>query len=142
MTTREEFIRDLRQLADFLTVNPDVSVPAGTTHVQLSDACGSDEAKIRYVDAFAMASGAEPVWNRAGTQYMAELRFGSISFYAVACTSASMAEFNEERRLGREVLKRQRAAAAANVIDGEVVESLPLLPVEEPRRSRGWLVDA
>lgn len=124
MTTREEFITGLRQLADFLTVNPDVAVPPYSTQIQISTN-GTDDEVCRQVDAFALASGAEPKWNTSGVHYKAQLEFGPIEYYMVAITEAHMEEYRETQRLGEEALAAKKAAAA-DVIDVEAVEALEL----------------
>jgi hypothetical protein len=141
MTTREEFITGLRQLADFLTVNPDVPVPPYSTDIHLST-FGSDDECVGAVDAFALASGAEPVWNEDGTHYRAALRFGPIRYYTVAVTKVSMDDYYERERLGKEALAAKKAAAhqdeadwaalAETIADDEPTAAEPVYVPQEP----------
>lgn len=135
MTTREEFITGLRQLADFLTVNPDLPVPFAEWSLSVPLIGDTDAERLNRVDRAALATGIEAQWKHG--RYGTELHFGPVEYAVFAHTDEHMRDWREQQRLGREALARQRAEAAANVVDGEVVESLELV---ESRRSRGWLV--
>lgn len=137
MRTREEFITGLRQLADFLTVNPDLPVPLADWSLSVPLVGGTDMERLNRVDRTALATGVEAEWKY--DRYGTELHFGPVEYTVFAHTDAHMRDWHEQQRLGAEAMARQKAEAAANVIDGEVVEPLG---IEEPRRSRGWLVDA
>lgn len=111
MVERNEYIEGFRGLADWLEQHPDVAVPPYTTQIQISTT-DDDDANCRAVDAFALASGAEPQWNPEGVHYKAQVQFGPIEYCIVAVTKAHMADYREATRLGEEALVRQKAAEA------------------------------
>lgn len=115
---REEFITSLRQLADFLTVNPDVPTP-DHMKVQMDAPYGaSDDEQRAWVDRAALAMGVEagdPYGK--GAHWKALLRFGPIEYFALAIDEQHMADYEERDRLGREAfearLKVEAEAQAA-----------------------------
>jgi hypothetical protein len=128
MTTRGEFITGLRDLADFLTVNPDVPVPAYRCQIQVSASghCDTDDEKRSFVDRAALAMGAEPHDPYGdGEHWEAGLHFGPLYYFAIAITKAQMEDFREETRLGREALAARKSieAEAAEVYDADRLHS-------------------
>jgi hypothetical protein len=121
VSTREEYITGLRQLADFLAVNPGLPVPLSHWDLNVPLVGGSDVGRLNRVDQAALATGVEAVW-RYG-RYGTVLRFGPVEYEVFAHTDAHMADWNEQQRLGAEALARQKAETAA----------LEPLPVDEPR---------
>lgn len=111
-TTRDEFIRGLRELADFLTVNPGAPTPA-YTDIQISTH-GSDAEQRAAVDEAAAAMGVEPTDPYGhGAHWQAQLHFGPIRYYVLAIDEAHMEDFREASRLVDEALAAQKRAAGA-----------------------------
>lgn len=141
MSTREEFITGLRQLADFLTVNPDVPVPSGRVDIQVSVIHGSDEEKRAFVDRAALAMGAETFHPYgSGSHWEAGLRFGPVHLFAVAVTEAHMADYREETRLGAEALAAKKAAQALDVEEYEPAPFVKATPAEVAAAYEGTAV--
>jgi len=120
MSDREEFITGLRQLADFLTVNPTVPAPDLTVSIQLSADGRSDGERRAVVDRAALAMGVEPVDPYGlGEHWEAALCFGPVKYYVLAVDQRHMEDFREEQRLGREALAAKKAAARQDEADWE-----------------------
>jgi hypothetical protein len=114
MSEREEFITGLRQLADFLTVNPDVPIPGYTTTIQISANGGSDDEQRARVDRAALAMGMEPFDPFGkGEHWEAALHFGPVKYYVLAIDAQHMADYTAVQQLGAEALERQKAEVAA-----------------------------
>jgi len=122
MTTREELITGFRQLADFLSVNPDVPVPDMTVSIQITADGGSDDERRAFVDRAASAMGVEPFdpYGR-GEHWEAVLRFGPVKYYVLAIDQRHMADYEETQRLGKEALAAKKAAEARPEYDSAVV---------------------
>lgn len=112
MTTREGFITGLRQLADFLTVNPDVPTPRFPSPISVHFNQGNDRENFAAVDRAALAMGVEPGREDGSTHYEVELHFGPVTYRAVAIPRQDLADWSEVQRLGEEALARQKAEVA------------------------------
>lgn len=91
MTTRDEYINGLRQLADWLHRHPDVAVPY-SKYISLPLSTNAR------VEEFAAAAGVEVVTDAEGNT-QATLHFGPIEYYAYgyADFSSFSEQLNEDR---------------------------------------------
>lgn len=125
MTPREEYIRGLRQLADFLAVNPGIPTPVFPGEIIVHAPYEADDLDaFAFVDRVALAMGVEPV--ESDGHYWAVLRFGPVGFEALAIT--------RERKERHRAVSRVGEAALASVHEPK---PLPELPLDGPRRVRG-----
>ncbi len=116
MTDRTAFIQGLRELADFLTVNPNMPV-RDTVEIQVCAAGATDDERRAFVDRAALAMGVEAFDpHNEGQHWQAGLRFGPIHLFALAIDDAHMRDYREATRLGEEALAAKKAAEA-DVID-------------------------
>lgn len=107
MATREEFIKGLRDLADYLEQNGLVPVPGTRREISVIP-LGTDAEKYAAVDAAAYAMGVDAVMD--GDTYECAVQFGPIEYRAFAHTEQHMADWREKLRLGDEALAAKKAA--------------------------------
>jgi hypothetical protein len=79
---RQAFIAGLRELADFLEINPKVPAPKHTADVLVFPPFASDDEKNREIDCIASRIGSAS--KRYCGHYTAARRFGPIEYRAVA----------------------------------------------------------
>jgi hypothetical protein len=97
MAEREEVVRGLRALADFLEAHPDLPAP---WHIPASASIsGSDDAERAEVDRIAAILGVPATANERGTHYGAERDFGGgVKYEATAITQAHMDAYSEHMK--------------------------------------------
>lgn len=106
MSTREEFIAALRELADFLADHPDVRTPAFGCDISVIP-MGSDVSKAAAIDAIAASLDVKAYVD--GDAYECSRRFGPINYRAHAHTQATMQDWNDTLQLGAEALAARKA---------------------------------
>ncbi len=119
---RDAFIGGLRDLADFLAVNPDVPVSTFPVEIKVQPygMHGTDEEKAREIDAFAAAAGVEVLDERDSTgyfsgRYSAARTFGPVTYETFAYTAAAMAESAAQRSYEGNVQLDAPAADTAEI---------------------------
>lgn len=112
MTTREEFINGLRQLADFLTVNPQVPTPPYPAPITVHCNRGDDWENYAAVERAAAAMGVEPGCEDGSRHFRAVLHFGPVAFQVLAIPRDEMADHVAVQELGRAALEASRRVAA------------------------------
>lgn len=125
MTRREQYITGLRQLADFLAVNPDVPVPVMDWELPVPIVDGSDGERVVRVQEVTAAMGVEPVWERA--RFGGELRFGPVVYAVFMHPAAHMQDWRDQQELGRVALAARKAAEAANEDDSAELLRVPFV---------------
>lgn len=115
MSTRDEIIAGLHELADWLAANPEVPVRALKMRYSVSNDQPSDEASMAELHRIAALIGAEVAETYKGAHFDAEKRFrGGVSYQAGVIFRREMVDHDERWRLGREAFERQRAAGGGS----------------------------
>jgi hypothetical protein len=116
VSTREEIIAGLRELADWLDANPEV--PARDVEMRWSVSAfysDDDDDGMAELRRLAALIGAEVVDTYNGTHFDATRRFrGDVRYEAGCILRRAMAEHDAVQRLGLEALKAQRAEGGSD----------------------------
>jgi hypothetical protein len=114
VSTRDEIIAGLRELADWLDANPEVPVADvrmrhSTTHR------ADDEASMAELHQVAALIGVEAVATYKDTHFAAQKVFrGWVTYEVGAIRHQAMADLDELMRLGREAVERRRTAGGGS----------------------------
>ena len=98
-SARGEFVKALRDLAQFFADRLDVPIPAYPDLTAFAH--GDDDAQWTFVEAAGMAMGVTPT-GRDGSHFRAVVTFGPLTYQALAISTGYVADHNERARLANQ----------------------------------------